>query len=256
MQTAPPRSEEFVFHHALQLGATPRYEPPLSLLDPASQSVIQLSEKSPYAANLCPLSGGVEFAGFRENFGESIGELIEAMLRSAVRQGATERLDGMLSEQQRIDYTVQTAALRGVRGSRLRRQVPGLRSGQMELPLQIGSNNVDVAHRHLGIDVPEQLHERRQAYPCAYHLTGVCVPELVRNDAGADADRSDNIGKVRTKLFDEGLLVAGTGQEPAVKREWVERTEEAQAMDDLTNKGVDRDHALGFQLPERNVNRP
>src|ERR1039458_157509 len=47
MQTAPPRSEEFVFHHALQLGATPRYEPPLSLLDPASQSVIQLSEKSP-----------------------------------------------------------------------------------------------------------------------------------------------------------------------------------------------------------------
>src|ERR1017187_5227754 len=47
MQRAPPRSEEFVFHHALQLGATPRYEPPLSLLDPASQSVIQLSEKSP-----------------------------------------------------------------------------------------------------------------------------------------------------------------------------------------------------------------
>src|ERR1700687_840095 len=82
------------------------------------------------------------------------------------------------------------------------------------------------------------------------------VPELVRNDAGGDADRSDNIGKVRTKLLDKGLLVAWTGQEPAVKRDWVERTEEAQAMDDLTNKGVDRDHALGFQLPERNVNRP
>jgi hypothetical protein len=134
--------------------------------------------------------------------------------------------------------------------------MPGLRSGQMELPLQIGSNNVDVAHRHLGIDVPQKLHERRQAYPCAYHLTGVCVPELVRNDAGRDADRNYNIGKVRTKLLDKGLLVAWTGQEPAVKREWVERTEEAQAMDNLTNKGVDRDHALGFQLPERNVNRP
>jgi hypothetical protein len=53
----------------------------------------------------------------------------------------------MLSEQQRIDYTVQTAALRGARGFRLRRQVPGLRSGQMELPLQIGSNNVDVDYR-------------------------------------------------------------------------------------------------------------
>jgi hypothetical protein len=82
------------------------------------------------------------------------------------------------------------------------------------------------------------------------------VPELVRDDAGADADRSDNIGKVRTKLLNKGLLVAWTGQEPAVKREWVERTEEAQAMDDLTNEGVDRDHALGFQLPEGNVNGP
>ena len=27
-------------------------------------------------------------------------------------------------------------------------------------------------------------------------------------------------------------------------------------MNDLTNKRVDRDHALGLQLPERNVNRP
>jgi hypothetical protein len=82
------------------------------------------------------------------------------------------------------------------------------------------------------------------------------VPELVRNDAGADADGSDNIGKVRTKLLDKGLFVAWPGQEPAVKREWVERAEEPQAMNDLTNKRVYRDHALGFQFPERNVNRP
>ena len=27
-------------------------------------------------------------------------------------------------------------------------------------------------------------------------------------------------------------------------------------MNDLTNERVDRDHALGFQLPERNVNGP
>ena len=77
------------------------------------------------------------------------------MLRSAVRQRATEHLDGMLSEQQRIDDTVQTAARREVRSFRLRREMPGLRSGQMKLPLQIGSSNVDVAHRHLGIDVAE-----------------------------------------------------------------------------------------------------
>ena len=47
---------------------------------------VQLDEKSPYAANLCPLTGWVEFAGFREDLGEPIGELIEAMLRSGVRQ--------------------------------------------------------------------------------------------------------------------------------------------------------------------------
>ena len=97
---------------------------------------------SAYAANLCPLSGGVEFAGFREDLGESVGELIEAMLRSAVRQGATEHLDGMLSEQQRIDYTVQTATRRGVRGFRLRCQMPGLRSGQMEPPAATYSDDI------------------------------------------------------------------------------------------------------------------
>jgi hypothetical protein len=53
------------------------------------------------------------------------------------------------------------------------------------------------------------------------------VPELVGNDADADTDRSDNLGKVRTELLDKRLLVARAGQEPAVKWEWVERTEEA-----------------------------
>jgi hypothetical protein len=60
---------------------------------------VRVDGMSPYAANLCPLSGGVEFAGFRENFGESIGELIEAVLRRAVRQRTTEHLEGVLSEQ-------------------------------------------------------------------------------------------------------------------------------------------------------------
>jgi hypothetical protein len=97
----------------------------------------------------------------------------------------------------------------------------------MKLSLQIGSNYVDIAHRHLGIDVPEELHERRQAYPRADQLTGICVPELVRNDAGWDTDGSDNIGEVRTDLFHKSLFIPGAGQEAAVEREWVERTEEA-----------------------------
>jgi len=53
---------------------------------------------SPYTANLCPLSTRVELASFREDFGESIDELVETMFWSAIRQRATEHLDGMLSE--------------------------------------------------------------------------------------------------------------------------------------------------------------
>jgi hypothetical protein len=53
----------------------------------------------PYPANLCPLSGGVEFAGFGEDFDEPIRELIETMSGRAVRQRATEHLNGVLGEQ-------------------------------------------------------------------------------------------------------------------------------------------------------------
>ena len=53
------------------------------------------------------------------------------------------------------------------------------------------------------------------------------MSELVRNNAGRDTDGSDNLGKVSTELLDEGLLVARAGQEPAVKREGIERAEEA-----------------------------
>ena len=53
------------------------------------------------------------------------------------------------------------------------------------------------------------------------------VPELVRNNAGTDTDRSDDVWKVSTELLDEGLLVARAGQEPAVKWERVEGAEEA-----------------------------
>src|SRR6266540_1892848 len=81
---------------------------------------IQVDGLSPYAANLCPLSRDLELAGFCEDFGESIGELIETMLGSAVRQRTAEHLDGVLGEQQRIGETVQTAACGEARGFRLR----------------------------------------------------------------------------------------------------------------------------------------
>jgi hypothetical protein len=51
-----------------------------------------------YPANLCPLSGGVEFASLGEDFGQSVGEPIKAASGRAVWQGSSEHLDGVLSE--------------------------------------------------------------------------------------------------------------------------------------------------------------
>jgi hypothetical protein len=53
------------------------------------------------------------------------------MAGRAVRQRAPEHLDGMLSEQQGINDTVETTTRREVRGFRSGRQMPGLRSGQI-----------------------------------------------------------------------------------------------------------------------------
>ena len=53
-----------------------------------------------YTANLCPLFGRAEFADFREDFGQPIGEPVEATSRRAVRQGSPEHLDCVLSEEQ------------------------------------------------------------------------------------------------------------------------------------------------------------
>jgi hypothetical protein len=79
-------------------------------LEPRGHHDWPVMPSSAQPANLCPLSGWVDFAGFGEDFGESIGELVKTMLGRAVRQRAPEHLDGMLSEQQRIDDTVQTTA--------------------------------------------------------------------------------------------------------------------------------------------------
>src|SRR5260370_42053677 len=75
---------------------------------PATRESDQFPSKSVYTANLCPLSGEAEFANLGENFGEAIGESIEAASRGAIRQGPTEHLDGVLGEEQRVDDAVQS----------------------------------------------------------------------------------------------------------------------------------------------------
>ena len=117
-----------------------------------------LSEWRVYTANLCPLSGEAEFANLGEDFGEAIRKPIDAASRRAIRQGSTEHLDGMLSEEQRVDDTVLAGAGRNCWRFRLWNQMSRFLAGQMVLSLQIIRRDVDVPHRHLWIGMAEQLH--------------------------------------------------------------------------------------------------
>ncbi|MDR3700662.1 MAG: hypothetical protein P4L56_13545, partial [Candidatus Sulfopaludibacter sp.] len=54
--------------------------------------IVERDDLGTYPANLCPLFGWAELAGFCEDFGEPIRKSIEALSRRAVRQGSTEHL--------------------------------------------------------------------------------------------------------------------------------------------------------------------
>jgi hypothetical protein len=68
-------------------------------INPVKSESRQLDEKRAYPANLCPLSCGIEFAGFGEDLDQPIGDLIEAMSARVARQRATEHLNSVLSEE-------------------------------------------------------------------------------------------------------------------------------------------------------------
>ena len=78
----------------------------------------------------------------------------------------------------------------------------------------------------------------------------------MRHDAGGNAGGSTDFVQVEAQLADQGSLAVGTGQQVAIGREGVERAEEAQALNELTDERVYRDHTFRLQLSEGNVNGP
>jgi hypothetical protein len=82
------------------------------------------------------------------------------------------------------------------------------------------------------------------------------VSKLVWNDAGGYAGGSSHFVEAVPELTDQGLLAIWTRQQPAIGRQWIERTEKAQALDKLTHKCVYRHHSFRLELAQRNVNRP
>jgi len=49
----------------------------------------------------------------------------------------------------------------------------------------------------------------------------------MRNDTGGNADGRRDIGQIEAESFDQRLLAAVSGQEPAIGREGIEGAEEA-----------------------------
>ena len=46
------------------------------------------------------------------------------------------------------------------------------------------------------------------------------------------------------------------GQEVSVGRQRIQRTEEAQTVNEIADEGIDRDHAFSFEFAQRHMNRP
>src|SRR5580692_9096055 len=82
------------------------------------------------AANLCPLSGGAEFARFADNLGEPVGQAVEASAGVAMWEHAAEHFEHMLSRQQGIDMRRNAAISLFWSGKEQLRRGPSERTGE------------------------------------------------------------------------------------------------------------------------------
>src|SRR5207253_8203336 len=87
-----------------------------------------------------------ELSRFAENFAESVGESIEATARDSVWKGATKHLEHMLSSAQRIEHSVETGTKWGGWRFRLRNQMARFGARQLEFPLEIRQDHIEILH--------------------------------------------------------------------------------------------------------------
>ena len=139
---------------------------------------------------------------------------------------------------------------------RLRCEMAGLRAGQMKLALQISQGDFEIQHGHLGRGVAEQFHDGGKIHAGTKHLAGVGVTSWCGTMRWAMPAAADTSCRYSRSWRIKVCLVRGTGQQTAIGGQRIERAEEAETLDQLTNERVDRDHPFGLQLAERHVNRP
>jgi hypothetical protein len=78
----------------------------------------------------------------------------------------------------------------------------------------------------------------------------------MRNDACGEAERVAELVQVITELNQDSYFASRACQKQSIDRQRVEGAEEAQAVHEITDEGIDGDHALGFQFAEGNMDGP
>ena len=62
--------------------------------------------------------------------------------------------------------------------------------------------------------------------------------------------------QVIAELNEESYFASRPRQKPSIGRQRIQRAEEAQSLDEITDEGIDGDHALGLEFAEGNMDRP
>ena len=105
--------------------------------------------------------------------------------------------------------------------------MPGLGASQLELALEIGEGDIDVAHGHSRIDMAKQLHQDGEADSGAKHLGGVGVPELMGDDIRGETERVADQVQVIAELHQDSYFTSWSGQKPSIGRQRLEGAKEA-----------------------------
>src|SRR6202789_1534411 len=121
-------------------------------------------------------------------------------------------------------------------------------TSQLKLSLEISQGHVHVAHGHRGIGVAEQFHYGREAHARAKHFGSVGMSHLVRNDIYRKTDGVADHVQVLAKPGKETCLASRPCQQPSIGRQRIQSAEEAQAVNEIANEGIDWDHDFGFKL--------
>ena len=124
-------------------------------------------------------------------------------------KAAAEHLQNVLSGLERVDQASQIGTRWRSRRDRLRWcQMSGVNSGQVELALEILLGDLEILQGHVRALMTEEFHHRGKTDTRPQHLRCIGVSKLVRNDAGGNSDRRDNLPQCTAEPANQHVAAA------------------------------------------------